>query len=241
MCRCPFISPPIAFDSTRRRPSNHLTLSVICRLSSPDSNLQNCQIYTSMEICPSTLYNNLSSIGRGLTNSITDWGLKRASHRHSPIMDNHIIMVNQFSFVSTARNNDILRISVGNSMVDRQETSFSTLSTIAQSGMSQSLGLINIDGKNSWILHLGATEHLTGFSEHFVSYSPCVGNEKIRIVDDSLAPIAGKEQIVLFDDFSLQNVLHMPKLSYNLLSISKITRELHCKATFLPESVCFRT
>ena len=32
----------------------------------------------------------------------------------------------------------------------------------------------------------------------------------------------------------------MPKLSFNLLSISKITRELHCKTTFLPEFVCFQ-
>ncbi|KAL4022749.1 hypothetical protein IC575_016494 [Cucumis melo] len=106
--------------------------------------------------------------------------------------------------------------------------------------MSQSLGLISVDGTNPWILDSGATDHLTGFSEHFVSYTPCAGNEKIRIADGSLAPIAGKGQIVLFDGFSLQNVLHVPKLSYNLLSISKITRELHCKATFLPESVCFQ-
>ncbi|KAA0065447.1 Beta-galactosidase [Cucumis melo var. makuwa] len=34
--------------------------------------------------------------------------------------------------------------------------------------------------------------HLTGFSEHFVSYILCVGNEKIRIFNGSLAPIAGK-------------------------------------------------
>ncbi|KAL0537023.1 hypothetical protein IC582_025991 [Cucumis melo] len=80
----------------------------------------------------------------------------------------------------------------------------------------------------------------SGFSEHFVTYTSCAGNEKIRIADGSLAPIAGKGQIVLFDGFSLQNVLHVPKLSYNLLSISKITCELHCKATFLPESVCFQ-
>ncbi|KAA0068106.1 putative mitochondrial protein [Cucumis melo var. makuwa] len=66
------------------------------------------------------------------------------------------------------------------------------------------------------------------------------GNEKIRIADDSLVPISGKGQIVLFDNFSLQNVLHVPKLSYNLLSISKITCELHCNATFLPESICFQ-
>ncbi|TYK01384.1 Cysteine-rich RLK (RECEPTOR-like protein kinase) 8 [Cucumis melo var. makuwa] len=184
-----------------------------------------------------------------------------------------MIMGNQFSFVSTARNNGIPRISVGNSTVGPQEvtnapptsnrtqgismlgrlpaplspfgptasqTSSSTLSAIAQLGMSQSLGLISVDGTNPWILDLGATDHLTGFSEYFVSYTLCASNEKIRIANGSLAPIAGKGQIVLFDGFSLQNVLHVPKLSYHLLSISKITPELHCKATFLPESVCFQ-
>ncbi|KAA0025328.1 cysteine-rich RLK RECEPTOR-like protein kinase [Cucumis melo var. makuwa] len=120
------------------------------------------------------------------------------------------------------------------------QTKTPTLSAIAQSGMPQSLGLISVDGKNPWILDSGATDHLTGSSEHFISYAPCAGNEKIRIADGSLAPIAGKGQIVPFDGFALQNVLHVPKLSYNLLSISKITRELHCKAIFLPESVYFQ-
>ncbi|KAL0556977.1 hypothetical protein IC582_005495 [Cucumis melo] len=106
--------------------------------------------------------------------------------------------------------------------------------------MTQSLVLISVDGKNLWILDSEATDPLTGFSEHFVSYTSCSGNEKIRIANDSLALIARKGQIVLFDGFSLHNVLHVPKLSYNLLSISTITRELHCKATFLPESVCFQ-
>ncbi|KAL0540463.1 hypothetical protein IC582_020469 [Cucumis melo] len=120
------------------------------------------------------------------------------------------------------------------------QTNSHTLSAIAQSSMSQSLGLISVDGSNPWILDSGVTDHLTGFSEHFVSYTPYAGNEKIRIADGFLAPIAGKGQIVLFDGFSLHNVLHVPKLSYNLLSISKITHELYCKAPFLPESVCFR-
>ncbi|KAA0051253.1 Beta-galactosidase [Cucumis melo var. makuwa] len=79
----------------------------------------------------------------------------------------------------------------------------------------------------------------SGSSEHFISYAPCVGNEKIRIVDSSLAPITGKGQIAPSDSFTFQNVLHVSKLSYNLLSISKITRELQCKAIFLPESVYF--
>ncbi|KAA0033104.1 uncharacterized protein E5676_scaffold1032G00670 [Cucumis melo var. makuwa] len=84
------------------------------------------------------------------------------------------IMENQFSFVSTVRNNDIPRIRVGNFTVGPQEptgkTNSHTLSAIAQLGMSQSLGLISVDGKNPWILDSGAIDHLIGFSEHFVSY-----------------------------------------------------------------------
>ncbi|KAA0052292.1 hypothetical protein E6C27_scaffold207G001230 [Cucumis melo var. makuwa] len=88
------------------------------------------------------------------------------------------------------------------------QTKTPTLGAIAQSGMPQFHGLISVDGKNPWILDSGATDHLTGSSEHFISYAPCAGNKKIRIADDSIAPIAGKGQIVPFNSFALQNVLH---------------------------------
>uniref|UniRef100_A0A9I9EGT2 Beta-galactosidase n=1 Tax=Cucumis melo TaxID=3656 RepID=A0A9I9EGT2_CUCME len=90
---------PIRFYSSSL--FNRLTLPIIhrhtCRPSPPDSNLQNCQICTAVQICPSTIYNNLSSIGTGLTNTITDWGLKRTSHRHPSIMDSHIRAVFEVS------------------------------------------------------------------------------------------------------------------------------------------------
>ncbi|KAA0051291.1 Beta-galactosidase [Cucumis melo var. makuwa] len=162
------------------------------------------------------------------------------------------IMGSQFLCLSTARNNGTPRISVGNSTVVPKSTSQSTdptasetktptLRAIAQSSMPQSLGLISVDGKNPWILDSRATNYLKGSSEHFISYAPCASNEKIRIADGSLAPIAGKGQIVPSDSFTLQNILHVPKLFYNFLSISMITRELQCKAIFLPESVYFQT
>ena len=55
-----------------------------------------------------------------------------------------------------------------------------------------------------------------------------------------MAPIAGKRQISLSNGFALHNVLHVPQISYNLMSISKITRELNYKETFLPDSVSFQ-
>ena len=54
------------------------------------------------------------------------------------------------------------------------------MGAIAQLGMSQSLGFISVDGKNSWILDLGVIDHLTRSSEHFVSYTRCADNEKFR-------------------------------------------------------------
>ncbi|KAA0064303.1 Retrovirus-related Pol polyprotein from transposon TNT 1-94 [Cucumis melo var. makuwa] len=148
------------------------------------------------------------------------------------------IMGSQFLCVSTARNNGTPRISVGNSTVVPQETKTPTLGAIAQSGMPQSLGLISVDGKNPWILDSRAIDHLKGSSKHFISYAPCAGNEKIRIADSSLALITSKGQIVPSDDFTLQSVLHVPKLSYNLLSISKITRDFTSLMMIPPIVVC---
>ncbi|KAA0040663.1 Cysteine-rich RLK (RECEPTOR-like protein kinase) 8 [Cucumis melo var. makuwa] len=81
--------------------------------------------------------------------------------------------------------------------VGREEDRTSVMS------VPQLFSLISIDGKSPRILDSGAIDHLTGSSEHFVSYITCAGNEKIRIVDDSLAPIVGKWKISPFDGLSL--------------------------------------
>ncbi|TYK05652.1 Beta-galactosidase [Cucumis melo var. makuwa] len=111
------------------------------------------------------------------------------------------IVGNQSLYVSTARNSGTPMISIGNSTVVPQESTgptasqniHPTIGAIALSGMPQSLGLISVDGKNARILDSRATNHLTGSSNHFVSYTLYAGNEKIRIADETLAPIAGLE------------------------------------------------
>ncbi|KAK3037075.1 hypothetical protein RJ639_029917 [Escallonia herrerae] len=57
-------------------------------------------------------------------------------------------------------------------------------------------------------------------------------NKKIKIADGSLPTIAGTGSIVLSPSITLRNVLHVPKLSCNLLSISKLTNDLKCQANF---------
>ena len=73
-----------------------------------------------------------------------------------------------------------------------------------------------------------------------MSYIPSAKNKTIRIANDSLTSIAGKRKIYPCAGLSLHNVLHVAKLSYNLLSISNITHELNCKAIFLSDSISFQ-
>ena len=83
-----------------------------------------------------------------------------------------------------------------------------------------------------WIIDSGATDHMTSCSNFFSTYKSCAGNQKIKIADGSLLAIAGTGSIVISPSLTLHNVLHVPKLSCNLLSISKLTNDLKCQANF---------
>ncbi|KAH9650091.1 protein kinase domain-containing protein [Citrus sinensis] len=69
-----------------------------------------------------------------------------------------------------------------------------------------------------WIIDSGASDHMTSISSLFDSYYPCPGNKKVRVADGSLSSIAGKGSIKISGTIELKNVLHVPKLSCNLLS-----------------------
>ena len=66
----------------------------------------------------------------------------------------------------------------------------------------------------------------------FFSYSPCAGNKKVKLVDGSLSAIAKMGTIKLTSLITLHDVLHVPNLSCNLLSISKFTSDHQCRANF---------
>ena len=71
-----------------------------------------------------------------------------------------------------------------------------------------------------WIIDSGASDHMTDAHHLFSTYSPCVGNLKVKIADGVLLPIAGKGSIRISESITLNPVLHVPKVSCNLLSVS---------------------
>ena len=66
----------------------------------------------------------------------------------------------------------------------------------------------------------------------FLSYIPCLGNQKVYIANGSLTPISGKGNILVTHNITLSSVLHVLNMSCNLLSINKLKKSQNCSITF---------
>ena len=93
---------------------------------------------------------------------------------------------------------------------------------------------------DSWIIDFGATDHLTSKSQLFNTYTPNPSNKKIVVVNGSLATVAGFGDIYITLTLILKNVLHVPKLSVNLVFIQNVTHDLKYYAIFFPSYCVFQ-
>ncbi|KAG6470736.1 hypothetical protein ZIOFF_071813 [Zingiber officinale] len=122
-----------------------------------------------------------------------------------------------------------------------QASSYVSTPAQAHTGI-RSLGL-SVTGPSfysPWVIDSGATDHMTNVANSFISYSLSSGQEKVIIADGTKATVAGKGSIKLTDHFFLSSALHVPSVSINLLSISSITKQLHCSVTFFPDHCVFQ-
>lgn len=68
-------------------------------------------------------------------------------------------------------------------------------------------------------------------SKLFYSYKLSSGCKKVSIADGTKVSIAGHSSVVLLNKYYANDMLHV-NLSLNLLSVSKITKELQCSLIF---------
>jgi hypothetical protein len=82
------------------------------------------------------------------------------------------------------------------------------------------------------MINSGVTDHMTNHSHPFTNYLSCPSNEKIKNVDCSFLPIAGKGLITIFESINLNVFLHIPKLICNIMYVSKLTKNCICRVIF---------
>jgi hypothetical protein len=89
---------------------------------------------------------------------------------------------------------------------------------------------------STWILDSGASNHMAAKKESFSSIKECIG-PSILMGDDTLVEVCGKGTVSLEGGY-FDNVLHVPSLSMNLLSIYQITHSCSGrKVEFYPDSM----
>ena len=84
---------------------------------------------------------------------------------------------------------------------------------------------------NTWVIDLGDTYHMTSNPSLFNSLISSLG-KFVLVANGTHMPISGSENVSFSSTLSLSSVLLAPNLSNNLLSISKITKNLNYYVTF---------
>jgi len=77
---------------------------------------------------------------------------------------------------------------------------------------------------DSWIIDKGASYHMTGSLELLSAYEPCSQGLTMSMADGTIAMAQGKGTAIVAG-LNLKSVLYVLDLKYNLLSVSKLTKE----------------
>lgn len=92
---------------------------------------------------------------------------------------------------------------------------------------------------NTWIIDSAASDHLIHDSTHLQSLSPSP-QTAVSTADGRMCPVVGKGNVTLSNTITLNSVLVVPSLKYNLLSVGQITSTLNCTVTFWPSYCVFQ-
>ena len=107
-------------------------------------------------------------------------------------------------------------------------------------GSSPGTPSISTPHMTSWVIDSGASSHMTGFPSVLTSYRPETSIPDVHIADGRSCPVLGSGQSRATSSLPLQHVLYIPGFPANLLSISAITKALHCGVFFFPHHCVFQ-
>jgi hypothetical protein len=91
-----------------------------------------------------------------------------------------------------------------------------------------------------WILDSGATDHMTGNQKVLRNYQLTQSDQYFTVANNEKIKIKGWGMISIFSKCFLQDVFLVENCSVNLLSISKLAKELNCEIIFKENIVVFQ-
>ena len=97
----------------------------------------------------------------------------------------------------------------------------------------------NLEKSQSWIVDSRASNHMTGDKSIFHRLLACGNSPHVRIADGTLSKVMGIGTVIASKNLTLHSVLYLPKLNCNLLSVSKLIKDMDCVAKFRSNTCVF--
>ena len=85
-----------------------------------------------------------------------------------------------------------------------------------------------------WVIDSRATDHMTSNSSLFSTFQSHPSTSSVTLADGLQSCVLGSDTIFLTPSLSLSSFLSLPNFSFNLISVSKLTRALKCYISFFP-------
>ena len=117
--------------------------------------------------------------------------------------------------------------------------SASTPSTMLVGSSNPNTCLISSSSK--WVIDFEATYHMTCNFSLFTMFQPHSSTSIVTLADGSTSCVLGSRTIHPTPLITLTSVLSLPQFSFNLISISKLTRTLNCSISFFPNYCLIQT
>ena len=97
-----------------------------------------------------------------------------------------------------------------------------------------------LTSSTKWVITSGAITHMIGNSRLFSRPLSPTPFPFVTLADGFTSSVLGSGTIHLTPSFSLSFVLHLPNLSFNLISISQLTHNFNCVSCSFLVIACFR-
>ena len=112
------------------------------------------------------------------------------------------------------------------------------ITAIVESGNSNKC-LVS-SSSSEWVIDSGATDHMTGNSSLFSTFRSQPSPSTVTLADGLHSCVLRSGTIVPTPSIPLTSVLSLPNSSFNLMSVSKLTRVLKCYISFFPDFCLFQ-
>ncbi|CAN0825128.1 Retrovirus-related Pol polyprotein from transposon TNT 1-94 [Linum grandiflorum] len=116
---------------------------------------------------------------------------------------------------------------------DQIQKFMNLLNSTGQSGKNPTAAAAMAGNKSHWIIDSASTDHITCDSYALVQRDHSVVVPPVKIPNGDFIPVKGVGNKKLNSTITLPGVLDVPKFKCNLISVSRLTKDLNCSITFL--------